>query len=121
MININSNNAEEILFFNNNIRESFPEFKQIFQQWEFAKSSLVLRIVAQKSVMDLLNNFTSEDVNKISSILGDFVTIDNLDYHLVKNISFPVENAEKELNSLGGFGNFSISRDKEQVYISFWR
>lgn len=121
MININLNNAEEILFLNNSIRETLSDFKQIFQQWEFAKTHYFLRNIAKKSISDLLQSLSAEDIAKISLVLGDQVTIDNLDYHIVKNISLPLD-CQKELNNLGGlFDNFSISRDKEQVYISFWR
>lgn len=121
VININITNAEEILFLNKDIRESLPEFQKIFQQWDLAKTHLVLRNIAKKAVSDLLSNVNEQQIDKISNILGDLVTIDNLDYHIAKNIFLPLEEVELQINSIGGFGNFSISRNKEKVYMSFWR
>jgi len=120
VIHINVNNAEEILFSNNFIRESLPEFQKIFNQWDLCKSNLILRGIAKKTIVELLQNLSGEDIVKISNILGEFVTIDNLGHHIVKNVSLPLE-CEKELNNLVGLDNFSISRDKDKIYISFWR
>ena len=121
MIIINLNNAEEILFFNKNIRESLPEFQQIFRQWDLAKTNLLLRNIAKKAVSNLLESLSEQDLIKISNILGDYVTLDNLDSHIVKNIILPLEIAEEELNKTNNFNNFSISRGQDKIYVSFWR
>ena len=68
MININLLNAEEILFLNKEIRDNLPEFRQIFQQWDFAKSTLVLRSIAKKSIMDLLNNISPAQIDIIEFV-----------------------------------------------------
>lgn len=120
MIHINVNNAEKILFSNYTIRESLPEFQKIFNQWDLSKTHSILRGITKKTIVELLQALSGEDIIKISNILGEVVTIDNLGYHIVKNISLPLD-CEKELNSLVGLDNFSISRDEDKVYISFWR
>ena len=123
MIVINLQNVEELIFFNKETYELFPDSKVYFDQWMLAQRIPSLRSLGKRSVIDFLNSVTDEGIERLESYFEDSVTLELIDYHIVKTHSFNVENIEKELNSTptAGYNNFNISRNKNIVNITFWR
>jgi hypothetical protein len=123
MIVINLQNVEELIFFNKETYELFPDSKVYFDQWMLAQRIPSLRSLGKRSVIDFLNSVTDEGIERLESYFEDSVTLELIDYHIVKTHSFNVEDMEKELNSTptAGYNNFNVSRNKNIVNITFWR
>jgi hypothetical protein len=75
--------------------------------------------LAKKCVSDFLDQLKPEHIKILENYFGTNVAVDKLDYRIVRNYSFPVDDID--LNGLDTFSNVFISRDDRQVYISFWR
>jgi len=123
MIVINLQNVEELIFFNKETYELFPDSKVYFDQWMLAQRIPSLRSLGKRSVIDFLNSITDEGIERLESYFEDSITLELIDYHIVKTHSFNVEDMEKELNSTptAGYNNFNVSRNKNIVNITFWR
>ena len=71
--------------------------------------------------MDLLNLVENEHIIILENYFNTKITLDKLDYHLVKNFNFNINEAEKKLNGIKGFYNLSSYRKGDRLYLSFWR
>lgn len=80
-----------------------------------------LKSLGQKCVIDLLNSLDKSHVVVLSSYFGSEVTIDKIDYKIVKNVICDLDTAELELSEIQGFQNLAFSRDKDHLYVCFWR
>ena len=122
MVLINLANIEELIFSDNNVRVLLSDLRHIFDQWLLSQRVPTLRSLRLRSFMDLINSLTKDHVRKLEEYFQDSIALDKLDYHIVKNVTLPLNfDANKELSDFVGFGSFSVSRDAEQIYISFWR
>ena len=120
MLTINLQNIEDLIFLDKKLQSQLPEFRHMFEQWKLAQYTSALRPMGKRAMLDLLNSLDNQNA-LLSRYFGTSVTIDKLDYHLVKNCDFPLEEIETEIDKLEGYANFSIYRDKDHIYISFWR
>lgn len=122
MVFLNLQNIEELIFFDNTLRTLLSDFRHIFDQWLLSKRVPTLRSLRLRSLMDLMNGLKPEHVRKLEEYFQDSIALDKLDYHIVRNVTLPLNfNANKELSDVTGFSNLVVSRDEEQVYLSFWR
>ena len=123
MLEINIHNVEEIIFENDKLWLQIPHLKSLKEQWKLGKYSPILRSLCKKSLLDFLNKANKEDEIIISKFLNANVTINKLDYNLVKNYEFNIENIENDLNLLKNefFNFFSFTRKNEKINITFWR
>jgi len=121
-LNLNFTNVEELLLSSNPLCQKLPRHKETFLQWKFAYMNPTLRSLRKKIVLDFLKSLTDEDVDVISKHFGSAVTIDTkVDYKIVTHLQFPIEEAEKALNSLDPSGNMISYRNGDTLYISLWR
>lgn len=120
MLTINLQNIEDLVFLDKKLQSQLPEFRHFFDQWRLAQHAPALRPMGRRAMLDLLNSLDNHNA-LLSRYFGTSVTIDKLDYHLVKNYDFPLEGIETEINKVEGYMNFSAYRDKDHFYISFWR
>ena len=109
------------MFSDKKLQFLLPEFGHLFSQFLLAKRVPALKSLGLRSVLDFLNNTTDEHIKILEGYFKVSVTIDKMDYHLVKNENFSLEDAENKLNDGDGFSNFSPYRDGNRLYISFWR
>lgn len=122
MVLLNLENVEELIFLDSTVRTLLPDLRHIFDQWLLSKRVPTLRSLRLRSLMDFLNSLTPTHVRKLEEYFHDSLALDKLDYRIVRNTTLPLGfNADKELSDFVGFGNFTMSRDAERVYISFWR
>ena len=119
VMNINLSNVEEIVFYDKQLQRKLPEFRHLFDQWTLALQVPTLRSLGKRSVLDFLNNLEDEHIAIIERHLGSEIAVDKLDYHIVRNYDFPVEDAD--LDGLQTYADFAVFRDEDQLYISFWR
>lgn len=111
---INFLNVEKLIFENPEIREKLPEFKDIFQQWKLGKMIPALKPTAQKAVLDFLNNVDPETLKKC---FKEEITIQRLDYTIVKNKVVSIDDVDLE----GMDGELFISRSGDRLYLGSWK
>lgn len=125
MIKVNIQNVEEIIFKNDKIWRDLPDLRYLREQWRLSKVSPVLRALGKKSLLDFLNKVKKDHESIISKHFGTSVVIDKIDYLLVKNMEFDIEDAELELNLLEAkqplYSYFGTYRKNNKIYITFWR
>ncbi len=121
MLTINLNNVETMVFYDQKLQKLLPEFKNIFGQWRLSKIDPSLKPTGQRAMMDFLNSVNEEHIEILSNYFDSDVSINKLDYHIVKNIDFPVSEAESNLINEKFFNNTVLYRKGNQLYISLWR
>lgn len=123
MIKINIQNVEEIIFKNNEIWRYLPDIRYFRDQWRLSKISPVFKAMGRKALLDFLNKVGPEHEKIISEKLGEEITIEKLDYLVVKNMELEIEDAELDLNLVSEslYSYFSTYRTKDKLYVTFWR
>lgn len=120
MISLNLNNVEKLVFESGLIKE-FPEFKHQYDQWKLSKMSPSLRQLGKRTLIDFVNCLKDEHISILEKHFKTSITIDKLDYHIVKNYDFSTSRLEIDLNDIQGLENFTTYTNGYQTYISFWR
>lgn len=115
---INFKNIEEIIFFDKNIQKLFPEFKHFFDQWTIGKRVPLLTSMANKSVLDLLESIEEEQIKKLENYFGTTVIVVKLNTNLVANIDLDLN---ENLCGYLEYKDFCVYRNKEKLFLSFWR
>ena len=88
-----------------------------------SKVSPIFKAMAKKAMIDFLNKVNSDQEKIISKQLGTSVTIDKLDYYLIKNLDFHIDDAEFELSLISEelYSYFTTYRKGDRLYVTFWR
>lgn len=122
MLVINLSNVEDLIFRDVKVRSLLPDLRHIFDQWLMAQRIPYLRSIRRRSLMDFLNSLNNEHIIILEHHFQDSVVLAKIDYHIVRNLTAPVLEFEKELNRLdSNFQNVAISRDGSSIYLSMWR
>jgi len=122
MLVLNLDNVEELVFRNKEVRKLLPEFRPMFDQWKLSQMLPSLKNMGRRSVLDFLNSVESSHEKILASFFGDEVTVDRMNYNIVSNQVFSLDFAEENLNDGDErFPNFSLDRDRERIYIVWWR
>jgi hypothetical protein len=120
-MHINLHNVEQLIFSDNNLRKLLPEFQSLFDSWKVAQLSPALRTLGKRSILDFLNGLENPHIDRLETYFGEVVTVDKLDYHIVRNINCDIDDAELVLDQVSGYVDMTAYRDGEQLYISLWR
>lgn len=120
MLNLNLNNVEKLVFESGLIKK-FPEFKQQYDQWKLSKINPSLRQLGKRTLIDFVNCLENEHISVLEEHFKASITIDKMDYHIVKNCKLSTSRLEIDLNEIQGLENFTTYTDGCQFYISFWR
>lgn len=125
MLNVNIQNVEKIIFENDQVWKKIPDLVYLRDQWRMSKMSPVLRALGKKSLLEFLNKIKKDHEIAISNYFNTSVNIDKIDYFLVKNLEFSIEDAELELNLIEAktplYSYFGTYRKNDKIYITFWR
>jgi hypothetical protein len=121
MININLQNVEELIFQNKELWRKMPDLVYLRDQWRMSKMTPMLRALGKRSFLDFLNKVSKKHEDIISEHFGQPVTIDKLDRHIIKNITYSIDDAEDCLFWEETYPYFSTYRKENRIYISFWR
>lgn len=118
MIYLNIQNIEEFIFKNKKIHKILPEFDQYFKQWEFG-CKFNMKHLIQNSFIHLLDDLEESHLNILSEYFEDKVEVQKVHHFMVQNINtdLNLEDFDQNLN----YNNFTIFRDRHQLYLSMWR
>jgi len=121
MISINPDNIEELIFYDKNVQKLLPHHKPLFDQWQLAQQIPGLRSLGKRTVLGLLNALSGEDIEVLEASFKDDIKIEKIDYNIVKNYKFPLDEIQDRLCEIDQNGYMAISRGKDHVYICLWR
>ncbi len=121
MIKIDFSNVELLVFKNTEVQKRLPEFKDLFQQWKLGLFAPSLRPMAQKALLDLLNQLGDEQIRTLETYFGTSVSVEKLDYTLTKSYKMSLLELENQIEFLGIEGEMFLHRDANHLYIGFWR
>ncbi len=118
MLIINFNNVENLIFYNAKVQALLPEFKHLFDSWKFAAKNPSFRNLGKRSIVDLLNHLTENNIEILAKYFGSEIQIDRIDYHIVKNSEYSIDTTEVLQNA---FSNIVLFRKNNNLYVSSWR
>ena len=121
---INFSNVESLIFNNDDIKHLLPAYYwSFFEQWKLGKQFPMLKQISKSAILDFLNHLNDDDIKKIGEYFGEKVIIEKLNYHTVVNVKIPLTDKEicQRLCEVVNFNYFSLWRDIEYLYITFWR
>lgn len=116
---INLQNIEEQIFFDRKIQALFPEFRHYFDQWHLSKVYPGFGNLGKRSVVDLLNSIEAKHILALEEYFGCPILVNKIDPNIVRNYEAPLENVE--LCQFSNYHEFCLSRNKDEVKITFWR
>jgi len=117
---INLQNIEQLLFFDKKAQALLPEFRHFFDQWQLGQRIPGMKTLGQRSVLELLNSLNENHLRKLEEYYADTILLDKVDHRLVAHHEWPVDEADG-LCEFAGYRDFCLGRDKDRIYISFWR
>jgi hypothetical protein len=120
-MNLNLTNVEKIVFQDKRVQRLLPHHGNLFGQWHLAQMSPSLRSLGKQAVLDFLNALNENDVEILKTYFQSEITLTKLNYNLVSNYTFSIDESEIILNEVEGFVDFATHRDENHIYISFWR
>jgi hypothetical protein len=118
---INIQNVEELIFQNKEIWKKMPEMSHLRDQWRMSKMSPVLRALGRKSLLDFLRSAKGAHEDILSEYFKTTVTIDKIERSIVKNIELDVQEEDPSFEFEDIYTSFSTYRNKDKIYITFWR
>lgn len=118
---INLKNFEQIIFFDKNIVNLFPEFRHYFDQWRLAHMIPGMKSLAQRSILDLFNSLENHHRIKLQEYFNETVIFDKINDNLTENVEGDIYLIETDLCTYTGFHEFCATRNKNQISITFWR
>ena len=116
---INFQNVKDLILSNKKVTDLLPGFKHFFDTWKFSVINPTLKSLGDKAIIDFLLSLKPENIKVLEQYFSTSITVDVLDYRIVKNVKLPLGEEETLLED--GFSNFSIYRDSNHLYISYWR
>jgi len=100
---------------------ALPDFKHLFDSWALATRITALRNLGRRSLLDFLNGLNADHLQTLSDFFKESVTVDKLDYHVVRNVECSLDGVAEEMSKYEGFLDVAAYRKGDNVYISFWR
>lgn len=113
MIVINLSNVEDIIFYNTEIKNKLPKYKNFFDSWELSQRVSGLRQLKTTTLLDFLNSISSDEIEEV---LQTQVIIESINTKIVENSEYCLDDIE-----LNWYGEFCLYRNSDKVYITCWR
>lgn len=120
---IDFSNVQDLIFSDLELQKRLPEFKDLFQQWKLGQIVPSLRPMAQKALLDLLNQLKDDDhINILKEYFKTtIIEIRKLDYNIIKDHSIPICEIDYKIESLNIEGEMFLYRNADRIYIGEWR
>ena len=118
MITLSFQNVEKLIFYDKKVQRILPEFSDIFAKWT---QNAKLGLNSKNILLDFVNSIIPEQVERLRSYWGSPVSVQKLESGLVKNNIVTIDKLHDYLEETSDFGNLSIARDGELIYICNWR
>jgi len=124
MIYLNFSNVEELVFYDRELQQRLPgHMFSLFEQWRLAQRVPFLRELGKQAILDFLKGLDEDHVAVLEEYFEDKIIVEKLNYSIAQNIRIPLNDVTlcRELCAVEGFNYYSMWRDEDFLYISFWR
>lgn len=124
MLNLNFSNAEKLIFSNSDIHHLFPAyFSSFFEQWKLSKRLPMLKSLGKSAILDFINQLNESHLSILEEYFGERIILEKLYYEAVTNIKVPLSETDvcQRLCNITYHSYYSLWRDEEYLYITFWR
>ena len=112
-------NIEEKIFMEKRLQQLLPELKPLFDRWNFAKVNGLFTFL--KSVeSQLLDSLSEGHISIIAKYYKEAIVIKKNNINIIKNYSYNL-NEDYNLHQPREYKDFCISRDKNNIFLTFWR
>ena len=117
---INLKNIEQLIFYDKKVQALMPEFRHLFDQWQLGQQISGMKSLGQRSVLDLINSLNVDCIAKLEEYFSEKILINKIDYNLVSHYNLSIDEPN-ELCKFTGYKDFCLTRNKNQVSVTFWR
>jgi hypothetical protein len=124
MLILNFLNVEELIFYDENIRQSLPhDMFAIFEQWKMSKRIPYLKSLGQAAILDFLNTANDDHIDILEKYFDQRIFIERLNYSIVDNFKIPIDQNKicEEFCKIVDYNYYKTWRDESFLYITFWR
>ena len=118
MVSLNIDNVENLIFYDKNKYQLFPDLKHFFKQWEHF---VLYGLRTRQLLLDFLQSFNETHIIALQNHLRTEIKVERVDYNIVKYLKIPISETDHDLCGVVGYKNFTISRDNNYIYICYWR
>lgn len=119
---LNSQNVEDLVFFDQSLQKQLPEFKNMFDQWTLGKRVPGLSFLSQRTKLDFLEQLNDKHLEILSEYFNEQVVVNPINYRITENFKVPLDELENWLLERREFSNnISLWRDQNYAYLSIWR
>jgi hypothetical protein len=121
---LNFSNAEELVFYDRELQQRLPIYMfSLFEQWRLAQRVPFLREMGKQAVLDFLNGLDEDHLDILEEYFGERIVVEKLNYNIALNFRIPLNDTTlcRELCTVEGFNYYSMWRDEDFLYITFWR
>lgn len=119
MIDINFQNAEELIFSDRKVQELFPESRHLFDQYRMSVMLPGMRQMGQRSILQFLESVDEGSVARLEKHFGEQVSVSRIRHRSVEDASFQIGD-DLRLCEFSGHKEFCLTRSGEKVSVTFW-
>lgn len=120
MIKINLVNIEQVIFSDSNALKLLDDLTLIINKWKFSKVHN-MDDVNKKTQIEFLNHLNEDHVLKLKNYFKDDVVIEKLDNNLSYNDIVYIDDSDGYFNNLETEYNLTLYRDRDKLYLTYWR
>lgn len=120
MLELNLKNVEEIIFYDKEVQLLMPDLRHLFDQYNLGIRVPGLKHVAQASVLDFMALVDETHLKAMTEYFKKTVIVERLKHTLVQHYDFNVTE-DNELCKYSGYTEFSATRNKDHVSVTFWK
>ncbi len=121
---LNFSNVEELVFYDRDLQSRLPIYMfSLFEQWRLAQRVPFLREMGKQAIFDFLNGLDEDHLDILEEYFGEKIIVEKLNYSIALDLRIPLNETTlcRELCQIEGFNYYSMWRDEDFLYISFWR
>lgn len=118
---INIQNIEEIIFYNQQIWNLIPDLNKYHEQWALSQRASGLKELGKRTIIEFMNSLQMEHIQKLEKYFHENIELERIDIKVLNCVYFDKNDLEQNLCKYDNYKDFFISRNKDQVCVCFWR
>lgn len=117
---INLYNVEEKIFSNSELQKKLPDFKEVFDQWKFAKMVGGMASKLREMEISFINAIDQRHVDVLNTHFECVVIVKKINNNITKSFQFSIHDCEIPIETKE-YREFCVSRGKDGFNLTLWR